>query len=94
MNNSRLPPVPKDVLAALELLPSAAIEDIDILTVIFSGLELLKKPTEPLTEKEIQKHVVSTCLARMRLIRLSVEELGLKAEVDALCASRSDEMWR
>jgi hypothetical protein len=26
----------------------------------------------------------------MRLIRLAVEELGLKEEVDALCGSRSD----
>ena len=90
MNNSRLPPVPKDVLAALELLPRAVIEDIDIKTLISGGLELLKDPTKPLTEKDFQKSFLSSGFERMRLIRLAVEELGLKAEVDALCGSRSD----
>ena len=94
MSNWRLPRVPNDVLAALELLPRAAIEDINIKILIFGGLEVLKKPIKPLTKKRLRNHLVSTDLERTRLIWLSVEELGLKAEVDALCASCSDEMSR
>ena len=51
MNNSRLPPVPKDVLAALELLPRAVIDEINLKGVISGGLRLLQNPTKPLTKK-------------------------------------------
>jgi hypothetical protein len=90
MNNSRLPPVPKDVTAALELLPRAVIDEINLKGVISGGLRLLQNPTKPLTEEEWEEHLISGGFERMRLIRLAVEELGLKEEVDALCGSRSD----
>lgn len=90
MNKSRFSSVPEDVQAALELLPTAVIDEINLKGVISGGLRLLQNPTEPLTEEEWEEHLISGGFERMRLIRLAVEELGLKEEVDALCGSRSD----
>ena len=75
MNDSKFPPVPKDVFDALESLPKKVLEEIDIELLVFSGLEHIRNPTALKDENEFRKRVIAVGHEHMRLLRREMAKL-------------------
>ena len=72
----KLPPVPNDVLEALETLPEAKLEEIQVRVMALTLEEAVLNPLAFETEKNTQRTLVKLGTEHMELIRQAVVEMA------------------